>query len=1067
MSKHTTAGIDFGNQNCVFSLPAKNGIDIISNQSSNRKTPTMINIFDERRFGGEFAQQQQLMNVSGTITHIKELIGLNYNSQERENLSQKLPYKLVPLEGSNLTGIQLENEKIFYPEQILAYLLKCCFDILKMKDKNIDQIVLTVSPWMNENQRQIILDAASIANIKIASLLDSATAAAISYVKIHDSRFPSKKEDATNAVLIDFGDVSFNVSVAKLSKKSVEILSCVSDKTIGGSYFTDLLQEYLLTKVEEKYAINPRNNKRAMLRFNQAVEKVKKTLSTNSIFILEVASLMNDIDISIPVKREEFVNLIKNDLYKISDTLELALKNAKITKESIANIEILGGSSRIPCVKQQIKDFFGKDPMMSLDLDECFAIGAGYMASKLDGNDIGIDVINNALPYQISYDSECIEDCNENFVDEPSKVEEDQAENENKEKDIELTEHSDNQNTESLEDKVDADETIETNNEPIESAQHHELNQCNDWKVQLEEQNKYAENNDEQDELINSVEQQVAESNESTEQNAESSEKIEAESNEQAESNTETADDIESVEVEVNEIQPELNDSTSKEEEKEDRQPDETQKVEEIVSEEESQQAGNCSPSVEKDEELLDPKVLFKPYTNLPNTATFALPIKQLGSFELQCNDTIIGEGVIETNIENMVEVNIIVSIDDFGIISIDSASYSINGDETIDANFSFNRFNTLSKEMISNFAKIEEDMQLNDKKELEIDEIKNDLEREFFATHNLVRSFENTEEQNKFTAIREWFEENEFERLSIEEYQTKLKALKEIQKEIQKEIDTEKKIKDIQQQLKGLNEKLINCQKAVTEDQERMKFKESIELQSDIEKIGQEIQNVETNEQILNVDLETLSKNIDEIEKRSKELKQIPLPQKKVPLQQKNYFNNSQKRRVNRSDQLAETWSPFTRMQNGRFGMWDDPWSIPKNSVINDENESDNEENEEMLAEQIKAQQINEEIEQRKRMQQEIEERKRQQIELEKQRRIREAEERRRYIEMKQKEEMLRQQQLQEEQQRAAAMQRRQRNRFDPWLSYNPQSSYNTRTQNPFYQPRQQRISPGYPFGW
>lgn len=398
--KNITAGIDLGNQSCILAIPSEHGVDIVLNESSNRKNPTIVGYQEERRTAGEFAQQQYMMNIQNTITQFKRLIGLPFDSKEREIISNSVPYKIIRLDNG-LSGIELDNGQILHVEQIFGFYLKSLLEILQKKNPKIEQVVLTVPTSWTEIQRRSILNAASISNVKIAELLDSSIASAIAYVKIHGDRFPEEKEKGLNVLFVEFGDTSMNAFVGQLSKNTVEIKSNVYDESLGGQHFTDILEKYLLEKVIEKYKIDPTTNKRSMIRFKQAVEKVKKTLSANPVVLFEVPSLMNDIDISMTVKRDEFNDLIKQEISQIRPKIEEAIQKAGITKEQISFVEIVGGSSRIASIKAEIKEIIGSEAKMSLDLDECFAIGAGFMAAKIDGKDIGVEVINKKCPLEI------------------------------------------------------------------------------------------------------------------------------------------------------------------------------------------------------------------------------------------------------------------------------------------------------------------------------------------------------------------------------------------------------------------------------------------------------------------------------------------------------------------------------------------------------------------------------------------------------------------------------------------------------------------------------------------
>ncbi|KAK8836285.1 hypothetical protein M9Y10_039921 [Tritrichomonas musculus] len=750
MSKSITAGIDFGNQTCVLSIPTKFGVDIILNQSSNRKTPTIIGYQNERRFSGEFALQQHMLNINNTITELKQLVGLHYHSQEREEMSKSVPYKIVCLNDNGLSGIQLEDNTILRPEQIIAYLLKSLLEIIQMKNPRMQQLVISVPIWWNELQKRTILNAASISKIKVASLIDSMTAAAISYVKIHSDRFSSEPEKKSNVVFIDIGDISMNIAVASLSKRSIEIKGFATDKTISGQFFTKQLEEFLLKKVQEKYKIDPKINKRAMIRFRQAAEKVKKALSANSIIMFEVPSLMNDIDVSIPVKRDEFNELIQNHIEKVETTIEEALKNSNILKEDVSSIEILGGGSRMPIIKAKIKEFFGCEPMMSLDLDECFAIGAGYMAAKADGYDIGIDTISSIYPYDVD-------------------------------------------------------------------------------------------------------------------------------------------------------------------------------------AEYETQLGGSTENKIQRIN-------VIKKGTKIPTNSTFSLPVFHKNNVSLISDNNKVGNIEICSEAEEMVDVDVTISFDSFGLINIantalknkdnkaDQKEIKEKDEEEKDENmnneekkndkveeekksdkveeekksdkieenqakndfkgsFIYYPFNVTSQSNIAEYEKIEEDMEIKDKREIEIDSTKNDLESLILSTLNELNSItiNNETDKGEIDEIKEkvnevftWFSENEFERLTLDEYKSKIAELK----VPIDQLNEHKKYHEVLYRLDELKQILTSDIEIVQNDKERIALKESIELQSEIPELISKINEIidSPKKNVCEFDIISFEKHANEIDSKTKTLKNLPL---------------------------------------------------------------------------------------------------------------------------------------------------------------------------------------------
>ena len=179
--------IDFGNENLVISAPRKGGVDIINNQSSQRLTPSMVAFSETRRYAGEFARQQQMQNVKGTITNLKRLVGLKYDSNDREVVQKLVPFKLVKLDDGYI-GVEvmyLEELQTFRVEQCIALLLKEVFHIARIQSIHASDCVIVISPWWDECQRRSILDSAKIAGFNVLKLLNSTTAAAIVYSMYH------------------------------------------------------------------------------------------------------------------------------------------------------------------------------------------------------------------------------------------------------------------------------------------------------------------------------------------------------------------------------------------------------------------------------------------------------------------------------------------------------------------------------------------------------------------------------------------------------------------------------------------------------------------------------------------------------------------------------------------------------------------------------------------------------------------------------------------------------------------------------------------------------------------
>ena len=397
------AGLDFGNKNCVLAVPQNGGVDIVANSSGKRLTPTLVGYAEDRRYFGEMAAINQVQNIETTIGDLKRLVGMKFESEEREVLQGSVQFKLAPL-PDGLTGVDVKGA-VLRPEQSIAFLFEELLAMAVERDNRIGGFVVAVSPWWTESHRRLILDAMKIARIPCSALVNSTTAAAVTYAVNHRGKLPEKGQDPVNVLFVDFGDSSMNVCVCKINREEVHVVSFACDEHLGGSHFTEALVSYLVKVVKEKYSFDPLENGKVALRFRKAVEVAKKNLSVNPVVPFE----LQDNGISFPLKREEFQSQIGHLISRIEAPIEKALELAKLEKSQLFATEVMGGASRVPAVKAEIQKIFpseGKEPTQSLDLDECFATGTGYVSAILCPSfRISLDV-HDICPYSVICDWE-------------------------------------------------------------------------------------------------------------------------------------------------------------------------------------------------------------------------------------------------------------------------------------------------------------------------------------------------------------------------------------------------------------------------------------------------------------------------------------------------------------------------------------------------------------------------------------------------------------------------------------------------------------------------------------
>lgn len=246
----------------------------------------------------------------------------------------------------------------------------------------VQDIVLSCPAWFTDIQRRALIDAAEIAGLKLLRLMNDTTAAALGY-GITKLDLPGPDEKPRRVAFVDVGHSNFTCSIVEFKKGELAVKSTTWDRHYGGRNFDKALVDHLQKEFLGKYKIDIFSNPRAVARVQAAAEKTKKILSANQQAPLNIESLMNDIDVSAMITRQEFEALIEPVLTKTTAPLEQALAEAKLTKEDIDVIEVVGGGSRVPAIKDRIQSFFGKPLSFTLNQDEAVARGCAFSCAIL------------------------------------------------------------------------------------------------------------------------------------------------------------------------------------------------------------------------------------------------------------------------------------------------------------------------------------------------------------------------------------------------------------------------------------------------------------------------------------------------------------------------------------------------------------------------------------------------------------------------------------------------------------------------------------------------------------
>lgn len=381
-------GIDLGTTNSVVAIMEGSEVKVIPNAEGNRLTPSVVAYTDKDEvIVGEPARRQAVTNPRRTVYSVKRFMGRRHSEVQSEE--KMVPYQVVGGQ-SEYVKIQI-SDKQYTPQEISAKVLR------KLKEAaesylghRVSKAVITVPAYFNDAQRQATKDAGQIAGLEVARIINEPTAAALAYGldKQHDHKI----------VVFDLGGGTFDVSVLEVAStgegdqtsKVFEVISTSGDTHLGGDDFDEALVNYVANKFKEDTGIDLRKEPMSLQRLQEACEKAKKELSSvpqtdlNLPFITADASGPKHLQMTIT--RSKFEELVDSLIERCRKPVLLALQDAKLSPSQIDEVVLVGGSTRVPKVREVVKSIFGKEPHQGVNPDEVVAIGAAIQGSVLSGD---------------------------------------------------------------------------------------------------------------------------------------------------------------------------------------------------------------------------------------------------------------------------------------------------------------------------------------------------------------------------------------------------------------------------------------------------------------------------------------------------------------------------------------------------------------------------------------------------------------------------------------------------------------------------------------------------------
>lgn len=351
-------GIDLGTTNSCVAVIEGGQPTVIVNAEGARTTPSVV-AFSKKgeRLVGEPAKRQAVTNADRTISSIKRHMGTDYR-------------------------VSIDRKK-YTPQEISAFILmKLKKDAENYLGERVTEAVITVPAYFSDAQRQAAKDAGKIAGLKVERIINEPTAAALAYGL--DNGEPQK------ILVYDLGGGTFDVSVIEIGDKVIEVLATSGDNHLGGDDFDDRLVSYLVSEFKRTEGVDISKDKMAMQRVREEAEKAKKELSSaattnvNLPFIVTTKSGAKHMDIT--VTRARFEELTADLVDRTAGPVMTALSDAGINKSELNKVLLVGGSTRIPAVREKVRMLTGLEPSKNMNPDECVALGASIQGGKLSGD---------------------------------------------------------------------------------------------------------------------------------------------------------------------------------------------------------------------------------------------------------------------------------------------------------------------------------------------------------------------------------------------------------------------------------------------------------------------------------------------------------------------------------------------------------------------------------------------------------------------------------------------------------------------------------------------------------
>ena len=375
--------MDLATTYCCVGLWQNDRVEILASESGARSIPSYVAFTDSDRLIGDAAKSQAAGNTSNTVYDAKRLIGRKFSDPTVQDDIKRYPFKVIA-DSSDRPQIVVttkDGEKKYYPEEISAMLLQKMKAMVEAHvGEEVRDAVITVPAYFNDAQRQATKDAGVIAGLNVLRIINEPTAAAIAYGL-------DKTKGEKNILIFDCGGGTHDISILTIEDGIFEVKSTAGNTHLGGEDFDNIISDWVCDEFRKKTKLDLKTNPKAMRRLRTSVERAKRVLSTSTQATIEVDSILDGQDLSIVLSRAKFESLCESIFRKAMEPVDQAMKDAKMSKNDIHDIVLVGGSTRIPKIQQLLRDYFGgKELCQSINPDEAVAYGAAVQGAILIGS---------------------------------------------------------------------------------------------------------------------------------------------------------------------------------------------------------------------------------------------------------------------------------------------------------------------------------------------------------------------------------------------------------------------------------------------------------------------------------------------------------------------------------------------------------------------------------------------------------------------------------------------------------------------------------------------------------